>query len=125
MRQGRKSKTVLALCCALALVAISAIAPALASAEPGAIQEYQQGGLPSSGSGDPPQGPADGSGASVSSESSGGGGVPILLIVLAVIAAACTGVGVWRLRRPADDPPKGAGRGTGGTTTVTSETQSL
>jgi cobalamin biosynthesis Mg chelatase CobN len=53
MMQGRKSRTVLALGCALAmLAAVAAIAPALAGAQ-GAVEEYDLGTLPEPDSDEP------------------------------------------------------------------------
>jgi hypothetical protein len=94
MTQGRKSRTVLAIVCALAALTSGALlAPAVASAQ--ADQEYNLE-LPGAGGGN---GQSGGDGPTATAPTSdGGGGAPIVLIGLAVIAAGCVGVAAWRLR---------------------------
>jgi cobalamin biosynthesis Mg chelatase CobN len=137
MTQGRKSRTVLAIGCALAaLVTAAMLAPAFAGAQ--AADEYNltlpgaggaNGSANQSATGSQPGGSsgasASGTGqahnaAAVASSSSDGGGAPVLLILLAVIAAICTAVAVWRLRDRADDGPGKVGPGA---TSATNETQ--
>jgi hypothetical protein len=118
MTQGRKSKTVLALSCALALLLAGAILPALAGAqETPAGEEYDlvlPQGDGGAGGPDASQPPTD---------SGDGGGATFLLLLLAAVAALCTGLAVWRLRRGSNDDDGGPGRPS--TTNVTSEQQPL
>ena len=117
MKQGRKSKTVLALvCCMLgSLLAFAAIAP-VATAQGPAESEYDLGPLPGAG-GDTPAGEtqAGGAAASQTGDESGGAGASTLLILLVAVAGVCTGLAIWRLRRgdDADDDPRGVGPATG------------
>ncbi len=102
MTQGRKSRTVLALVCALAaLTAGALLAPALAGAQ--ADQEYNLE-LPGAGGGNGQAPGGDAGGSSGSAPSDGGGGGTIVLIGLAVIAAGCVGVAAWRLRNRDQSP---------------------
>jgi hypothetical protein len=127
MTQGRKSRTVLALVCALSALAAGALlAPVAASAQ--ADQEYNLD-LPGAGGGSGQSG-GDAGGPSASAPDSDGGGTPIVLIGIAVVAAGCVGVAAWRLRNrdqsrgPKVDqtrgPKVGAGTGAAG---ATSESQ--
>jgi cobalamin biosynthesis Mg chelatase CobN len=140
MTQGRKSRTVLAIGCALAaLVTAAMLAPAFAGAQaaddeynltlPGAGAGGGNGSANHSATGSQSGGSsgvsASGTGqaqnaAAVTSSSSDSGGAPVLLILLAAIAAICTGVAVWRLRDRADDGPGKVGPGA---TSATNETQ--
>lgn len=109
MKQGRKSKTVLALFCTLAsLLALCALAPA-ASAQGPAESEYDLGPLPGAGGDNPAAGaePAATADAGSGDESSGGS-ASTLLIGLVAVAAVCTGLAIWRLRRgdDVDDDPR-------------------
>lgn len=114
MKQGRKSKTMLAIGCTLAmLVAAMAIAPAAALADDSAAnEEYNLGPISNTGNGGPGAQPGD----SQVTGSSNGGGAPILLIALAVIAAGCTGLAIWRLRRHGHPTDPGEGEGSTGVT---------
>ena len=123
MKQGRKSKTALLTVCALALLtallAYGAIAPAVSMAQDdsAAGQEYGGAGIPGSGGNGPQPGDQEVSG-------SDDGGAPVLLIALAVIAAGCTGLAIWRLRKPHDGPPDaGSSSDEGGS--VTGESRPL
>ena len=101
MKQGRKSRTVLAIGCALvALVAVALVAPGFAGAQ-AAGDEYNRSRFPARDTAATtcrqPGLPAPGS-------DQGGGGAPVLIIALAIVAAVCTGVAAWRLRGgPKDD----------------------
>ncbi len=101
----RTSLTLLALCATAALVAA---APAAASDEPPAGQEYNLD-LPGAGGGS--QTPADSNGTSGSSDS---GGFPVIAVVLIAGAGVVAGFAAWRLRKPANgddtpDAPSGGG----------------
>jgi len=114
MKQGRKSKTVLALGCALAsLVGLVALAPSALAQAP-AESEYDLGPLPGAG-GESPAQPSAAGPAEAGAESEEGGGTPVPLILLIVIAAICTGLAIWRLRDGGadDDPHHGVGPPTG------------
>ena len=120
MTQGRKSRTVLALACALAALTAAALAPAFAGAQ-AADNEYNLtlpgangGGEGNAGGGESP-GTFE-SGASGSDD----GGTPIALIALAAIAAICTGAAIWRLRDRSGD---GSGKVGPGAREAASETQ--
>jgi hypothetical protein len=128
MTQGRKSRTVLALLCALSAMAAGALlAPVAASAQ--ADQEYNLE-LPGAGGGNGQAGGDAGGPSATAPDSDGGGGTPIVLIGLAVVAAGCVGVAAWRLRNrdqsrgpkvdQARGPKVGAGTGAAG---ATSESQ--
>ncbi len=106
MKQGRKSKTVLALGCVLAsLVGFAALAPPALAQAP-AESEYDLGPLPGAGGEDPAQ-PSGGGSAEAGAQSDEGGGTPVALILLILIAAVCTGLAIWRLRGGgADDDPQ-------------------
>ena len=108
MKQGRKSRTVLALGCVLAaLGSVALVSPALAQGP--AESEYDLGPLPGA-AGDNGATAAAGDKAATAAEpvaaESDGGGAPALLIGLIAVAAICTGLAVWRLRRgdSGDDP---------------------
>ncbi len=105
MKQGWKSKTVLALGCMLtSLVGFAALAPA-AQAQAPAESEYDLGPLPGAGGEDPAQ-PSVGEATQAGADSEEGGGAPVALILLIVVAAICTGLAIWRLRGSgADDDP--------------------
>jgi hypothetical protein len=94
MTQGRKSRTVLAIACALVALTAASLAPSFAMGQ-AAENEYNLTlpGANGGGSGDA----GTGSGASGTSSGSGGG-APIVLIGLAALAAIGTGAAVWRLR---------------------------
>lgn len=117
MKQGRKSKTVLALVCMLgSLLAFSALAP-VASAQGPAESEYDLGPLPGA-DGDTPAGETQTGGTAApqaADDESGGAGASTLLILLVAVAAVCTGLAIWRLRRgdDTDDDPRGVGPTTG------------
>jgi hypothetical protein len=124
MTQGRKSRTVLAIGCALIALATGALlAPAFASAQ--ADQEYNLQ-IPGAGGGK-----NQGGGPTASAPSTdGGGGTPIVLIGLAAVAAGCAGVAAWRLRNrdqspgPKVDQARGTNVGPGtGAAGATSESQ--
>ena len=119
MTQGRKSRTVLALVCALAALTAAALAPAFASGQ-AAENEYNLT-LPGAGGG---HGGGAGGGQSPgtvgTSSGSSGGGAPILLIALAAVAAIGTGAAVWRLR---DRSSGGSGKVGPGAPEAASETQ--
>jgi hypothetical protein len=98
MTQGRKSRTVLAIACALVALVAASLAPSFAMGQ-AAENEYNLTlpGANGGGSGDAGTGP----GASGTSSGSGGG-APIVLIGLAALAAIGTGAAVWRLRDRSD-----------------------
>ena len=111
MTQGRKSRTVLAIGCALAVLAAGAVAPAYAGAQ-AAKDEYKLDVAPAKhtpGGGGPPASSDDGNSA------------PILIIGLAAVAAVCAGAAVWRLRDRSGGPP--AGKVGPGAPEAASETQ--
>ena len=112
MTQGRKSRTVLAIGCVLAVLAAGSVAPAFAGT-PAAQTEYDFD-LPGAGQGG---GKSSGGG----SASDDGGSGPIVLIGLAAVAAICAGVAVWRLRDRSGGPP--AGKVGPGAPEAASETQ--
>jgi hypothetical protein len=121
MTQGRKSRTVLALACALVALTAVALAPAFAGAQ-AADNEYNltlpgaNGGGEGNASGGGESPGTFGSGASGSDD----GGAPILLIALAAIAAICTVAAIWRLR---DRSGGGSGKVGPGAREAASETQ--
>ena len=98
MTQGRKSRTVLAIGCVLAVLAAGSLAPAFAGAQ-AAKSEYDFD-LPGAGQG-------GGKSSSGGTSSDGGGSGPIVLIGLAAVAAVCAGAAVWRLRDRSGGPPAG------------------
>jgi len=97
MTQGRKSRTVLAIACALVALGAATLAPSFALGQ-AAENEYNLTlpGANGGGSGDAGSGQTPGAGGT--SSGSGGGGAPIVLIGLAALAAIGTGAAVWRLR---------------------------
>ncbi|MDX6581466.1 MAG: hypothetical protein QOI10_650 [Solirubrobacterales bacterium] len=113
MTQGRKSRTVLAIVCALAALAAATVVPAYAGAQ-AADNEYNLtlpgasgGGQGDAGGGQTPSAGAPGA----SGADSSGGGAPIVLIGLAALAALCTGAAVWRLRDRSGDRSSKVGPG--------------
>lgn len=119
MKQGRKSKTVLALACALVSLSTMTVLASPALAQGPAESEYDLGPLPGA-AGD--NGAAAGAGGEATSSqvsaepvaTESGGGVPMLLILLIAVAAICTGLAVWRLRKgDGGDDPHGVGPSTG------------
>ena len=104
MTQGRKSRTVLAIGCVLAVLAAGSLAPAFAGAQ-AAKSEYDFD-LPGAGQG-------GGKSSTGGTSSEGGGSGPIVLIGLAALAAVCAGAAVWLPRRGTprpDRPPRRPGR---------------
>jgi hypothetical protein len=107
MTQGRKSRTALAIACALVALAAATVVPAYAGAQ-AANNEYQLTLPGGDGGGHGGTGGGPSSGGTGSSGTSGGG-APIVLIALAAVAAVCTGAAVWRLR--SGGPRDGMGTG--------------
>ena len=118
MTQGRKSRTVLALVCALTALTAAALAPAFAGAQ-AAENEYTLPLPGANGGGHGDAGTQPGSGATGASGSDSGG-APIVLIGLAALAAVATGAAVWRLR---DRSAGGAEKVGPGAPEAASETQ--
>src|SRR5690349_3846657 len=112
MTQGRKSRTVLAIACALAALAAASLAPAFAAAQ-AADNEYNLTlpGADGGGKGDAGTGQAPGAQATGGESGGGGGGAPIVLIGLAAVAAVCAGLAVWRLRDRSGPPTAKVGTG--------------
>jgi hypothetical protein len=104
MTQGRKSRTVLAIACALVALTAAALAPSFAMGQ-AAENEYNLTLPGASGGGSGDAGSGQGPGASGTSSGSGGG-APIVLIGLAALAAIGTGAAVWRLRDRSNAPTK-------------------
>ncbi len=107
MKQGRQSRCVSArafLCALVAMLAIAAVVPAVASAQ-GANEEYGQAQLPSGGNGD-----SNPSNVTPAGNDSDSGGTSVLLVGLAAVAAVCAGFAAWRLRSGGgDDDDDGRG----------------
>lgn len=117
MTQGRKSRTVLALVCALTALTMGALAPTFASGQ--AAQNEYDLTLPGANGGG--SGSADTqAGSGTTGSGSDSGGTPIVLIGLAALAAVGTGAAVWRLR---DRPAGGAEKVGPGAPEAASETQ--
>jgi hypothetical protein len=95
MTQGRKSRTVLALVCALAALSVAALAPTFASGQ-AAQNEYDLTLPGAGGSGD--AGGSQDQGSATGASGSDDGGAPIVLIGLAALAAVGAGAAIWRLR---------------------------